>query len=467
MTDQVGRSKRPRENEIDVKPKHAFMKVGDERPDETIENPEVRTKYTLAGKIVREALNVAISMCSQPGSMTKEICTACDEFIQSACEKVYTKTLDQYTQSTLAKGISCPTCVSVNQVVCHFSSSNESIELKEGDIVKISISCHIDGYPTMACHTLCVAPIQKISEEANMEATEESSIDISLLSYRRLALIHACEEAMAAILQQFRPGHTNKLIADCMSQVADKYNVRVLPNALSHEMKRYILNGRNVIVNRTLLGASSRDAHEFEIEANKIYHVDVLFGMLDKSVEVGTRDVFSFPTHIANVTEREEPKMFDLVPSDDHASTIFVRNVNRKAIRPKTANEALVIVKHNFLAFPFLGDAVFPESKAKSGAATKSLVENNLLDPLPVLESKKYVTTARFCCTVLVTSKETIVLCGGPLESGSSSVINQMRSHPINATSLEAVKQRISNESLARKICGPVEPCLELSNKSG
>lgn len=51
-----------------------------------------------------------------------------------------------------------PTCVSVNNCVCHFSPllSEPPVVLKVGQVVKIDLGAHIDGYIASAAHTVVV-----------------------------------------------------------------------------------------------------------------------------------------------------------------------------------------------------------------------------------------------------------------------------------------------------------------------
>uniref|UniRef100_A0A7S4UPN8 Peptidase M24 domain-containing protein n=1 Tax=Paramoeba aestuarina TaxID=180227 RepID=A0A7S4UPN8_9EUKA len=395
-------------------------------------------------------MNIAIAMSKTPGVTTKDICLGCDAHIQTACEKVYIHTVDPVTKGTLAKGICFPTCVSLNEIVCHYSSSNIPLHLKTDDIVRISMGCQIDGYPVMAGHTF------RLTQNTEDETTVMPTTSQTLLSHRRLSLIHACDEAMKAVVAAFRPGAMNTDIAGVIAKIANKYNVQVLPNALSHEMKRYILNGRNVIVNRDLLATLQRDAHEFEVQENQVYHIDVVFGMLDNpSLSNGK---ICFPSHVAHPTERGEQKVFDLVPSDEHDCTVFVRNVTKRPIRLQTANTALTTIKHQFLTFPFRGYSIFPDSLTKSKIAINSLVENSLIDTLPVLTSKKHMTAARFCCTILVTKKETVVLAGNIEDAERIAEVESLRK---DTSVIESTKALEHNDNLTGRIFGPVEALLK------
>lgn len=58
----------------------------------------------------------------------------------------------------MKKGIAFPTCLSVNNCVCHFSPirSEPDILLKDGDVVKIDLGAHIDGFIAVAAFTTII-----------------------------------------------------------------------------------------------------------------------------------------------------------------------------------------------------------------------------------------------------------------------------------------------------------------------
>lgn len=67
------------------------------------------------------------------GSSVREICEFGDQLITDETSKVFKK------EKELKKGIAFPTCVSVNNCICHFSpiASEPDYILKEGDVVKV------------------------------------------------------------------------------------------------------------------------------------------------------------------------------------------------------------------------------------------------------------------------------------------------------------------------------------------
>jgi methionine aminopeptidase len=67
------------------------------------------------------------------------------------------KTFSNKKSKKLERGIAFPCCLSVNEVAGHFSPCPEdSIKLKNGDVVKIDLGAHIDGFAAMVAHTVVV-----------------------------------------------------------------------------------------------------------------------------------------------------------------------------------------------------------------------------------------------------------------------------------------------------------------------
>lgn len=61
----------------------------------------------------------------------------------------------------MEKGIAFPTCISINEVCGHYSplvsdaedKEKDEATLKDGDILKIDLGVHIDGYIALLGHT--------------------------------------------------------------------------------------------------------------------------------------------------------------------------------------------------------------------------------------------------------------------------------------------------------------------------
>jgi len=70
-----------------------------------------------------------------------------------------------------------PTTISVNEVCAHNSPLPEdSTSIKEGDLVKIELGVHIDGFPAFVGHTLVV--------KSDNEPVTGAKADVILAAYK-------------------------------------------------------------------------------------------------------------------------------------------------------------------------------------------------------------------------------------------------------------------------------------------
>lgn len=67
------------------------------------------------------------------GASVRELCTLGDKMLGEETVKVFKK------DKEIKKGIAFPTCLSVNNCICHFSPlvSDADVVLKDGDVVKV------------------------------------------------------------------------------------------------------------------------------------------------------------------------------------------------------------------------------------------------------------------------------------------------------------------------------------------
>ncbi|XP_023217707.1 proliferation-associated protein 2G4-like [Centruroides sculpturatus] len=103
-----------------------------EENEPTIAQDLVVTKYKMAGEMVNRVLNNLIKKC-QPGESVINICELGDKLLLEETGKVFKR------EKEMKKGIAFPTCLSVNNCICHFSplKSEPDYILKVGDMVKL------------------------------------------------------------------------------------------------------------------------------------------------------------------------------------------------------------------------------------------------------------------------------------------------------------------------------------------
>ena len=99
--------------------------------------------------------------------------------------------------SYFVSGISFPCCISVNNCICHFSpttnNKQEDVELKAGDLVKIDMGAHVDGFIAVVAHTIVVPG-------------EGEGGDKKMAEGRKADAILAAHYASEAALRLVKPG---------------------------------------------------------------------------------------------------------------------------------------------------------------------------------------------------------------------------------------------------------------------
>ena len=90
------------------------MSDGEEETKYTLAMPDVVTKYMAAAEIANDAIK-EVTKALKPGVRIVEICQLGDDYILKRTSAVYNKS------KKVDKGIAFPTCLSVNNVVGHFS----------------------------------------------------------------------------------------------------------------------------------------------------------------------------------------------------------------------------------------------------------------------------------------------------------------------------------------------------------
>jgi curved DNA binding protein len=214
-------------------------------------NDQVVTKLRTCGDIVNAALQLAASMCVE-GAKIATVCDAADALITEKCGAIYNK------PKGIDKGIAFPTCVSVNQIVCHYSplSSVDGAPLKAGDVVKIDCGAQVDGHASLGAHTVVVAGgAEKLTGDA-------------------ANCVAAAYTAAALAARMLKVGNTNAQVTAMFAQVAADFGVSTVAGVLSHKMEQHRLD-----TTTSIIGQEDQDTHveEYEFEANDVFAVDCVF----------------------------------------------------------------------------------------------------------------------------------------------------------------------------------------------
>jgi len=312
-----------------------------------LSNPDVTTKYRAAGDIVNKALQKVMDACV-PDADIATICDMGDKIMEEETGKLYNK--KDKDGRKMEKGIAFPTCISVNELLGHFSPlKGESKQLQAGDIAKIDLACHIDGFIAAAAHTVIVGG----------EKVEEKKADV----------IHAAWNAAEAALRLVQPGNTNTQVTQAFAKIAEDFGVKPMQGVLSHQLKKHVIDG-----NRTIICAETETekVEEFEFELNEVYSIDIV---------MSTGEGKGKETELRN--------------------TVYKRAVeNSYLLKTQKARQFISEVNKRFPALPFTLRAIEDEQVARVGVSEAK--RHELLDEYPILKEAPTAVVAQFKFTLLL-----------------------------------------------------------------
>jgi curved DNA binding protein len=329
-----------------------------------LSNPDVINKYRTAGEFANFALNEVLKAC-QVGAKVIDLCKLGDEQILSKTNTVFNKTvLVKGEKVKVEKGVAFPTCISINNVLGNFCprESDSVVTLQKGDVAKIELGVHLDGYIAIATHTIVVG-----EEEA---------------TGRKADVILAAQTALEASLRLIKPGTQSSEIIDVVKRVSAAYGVTAVDSVACSTMRRFVIESNKHV---PIAPRPEEKNESFAIEENDVFALE-----------------FSFTTgDIGKCSDK------------DGNTTVFRRAVDvTYMLKLKAARTLLSEINALYPSVPFS----FRTLEAKLGATAKlglrELLDHQLLHPYPVMTDKKDEFIATFKCTCLVTANGLIKITG-------------------------------------------------------
>ncbi|XP_075997269.1 proliferation-associated protein 2G4-like [Genypterus blacodes] len=337
--------------------------MSDDEQEQTIAEDLVVTKYKMGGDIANQALRLVVET-AKPGVSVLSLCEKGDAYIMAETGKVFKKEKD------MKKGIAFPTSVSVNNCVCHFSplKSDPDHTLKDGDLVKIDLGVHVDGFIANVAHSFVVG------------ATKENPI-----TGRKADVIKAAHLCAEAALRLVKPGSQNTQVTEAWNKIAQSFKCTPIEGMLSHQLKQHVIDGEKTIIQNPS-DQQRKDHEKAEFEVHEVYAVDVLISSGEgKAKDGGLR------------------------------TTIYKRDPSKQyGLKMKTSRIFLSEVERRFDAMPFTLRAFEDEAKARLGVL--ECARHELLQPFSVLHEKEGEFVAQFKFTVLLMANGPHRITNGPLE---------------------------------------------------
>lgn len=164
--------------------------------------------YEKSGKIAAEALLFGKKLIKE-GEKLLEISKKVEEKIKE-----------------LNGELAFPTQVSINEVAAHYCPDiNDETVIKQGDLVKLDIGVHVDGY------------------------IGDTALSVDVGSDKHLELIRASKDALRVAIENMKPEIELREVGKAIEEVIVGYGFHPIKNLSGHEIKNYELHAGSVVPN--------------------------------------------------------------------------------------------------------------------------------------------------------------------------------------------------------------------------
>ncbi len=235
---------------------------------EQLEDGKTVEKYKVGGIIVENIINGILNNVKPQETLNK---------LYEIGYNLYNIEMNKYFNKKKlvnGKGIAFPLSLSLNNVAGYYINKKSNTILKEGDILKIELGVHIDGYPSVTCITKLVTN------------------DKTKCDKNKLKLIDALNEAKREALKLIKPESSNIKLVKKMEYIANKYGLNLLtcngknekaPGVISYQMSQNVIDGKNDDDDdnlHKLILLRWNETFDFELsendfEENEVYGIDI------------------------------------------------------------------------------------------------------------------------------------------------------------------------------------------------
>ncbi|PTB43235.1 uncharacterized protein TrAFT101_001783 [Trichoderma asperellum] len=349
--------------------------------DYTLNNPDTLTKYKTAAQISEKVLAAVSELCV-PGAKIVDVCQQGDKLLEEELAKVY-------RGKKIVKGFSHPTTVSPSSYVTPYTplttdESEASIEIKEGEAIKIQLGAQIDGFGSIVCNTVLATSKEKAAEPVTgrdadlILATHYANELLLRLMIPPGLLAQGTDEEKAKAASQKAP--TQSKISSLLEKVCEAYDCKLVESTTSWLFARNEIEGSKKIVVAPAEGTKGDGVPE----------VGEVWGV-ETGVSLGSGKVKTL----------------------DHRATLHRRTTQTYQLKRPTSRKILSEVQKKFGTFPFSLRQLDDERDAKSGVV--ECVRNNVFRQYEMVGDKDNSPVARLLTTFAIT-KNGITKLGGPPE---------------------------------------------------
>jgi len=239
-------------------------------------------------------------------------------------------------------GIAFPCDVNINQVAAHYASPvGDQTIIQQGQMVKVDLGVHIDGYIADTAVTICLDPALT-------------------------QMVKAAEEALSVAIQTVKAGARASDIGATIEHTIKNRGFRPIRNLTGHKLSRYIVHA-----GRSIPNVAGFELHR--LEEDEVYAIEP-FTVLNNSVG----EVRDGPP--SNIYRWERKKNFEGVPK-----------------------QMLAFIQQEYRTLPFASRWIFNKFPGPEGvSAFSDLLNSRCIMSYPQLLEKSGGAVAQAEHTVIV-----------------------------------------------------------------
>jgi curved DNA binding protein len=286
-----------------------------------------------------------------------------DQLLAEQSAKVFKK------EKEMKKGIAFPTCVSINNCICHFSplKSDPEVEFKDGDMVKIDLGAHIDGFVAVVAHTLVIG------------ASKDKPV-----TGRKGDVMTAAHLAAEAAIRLLKPDGENLAVTEGIQKVAESFNCKPIEGMLSHQLKQHVIDGEKAIIQNPT-EAQRKEHEKCKFEVHEVYAVDILI----------------------STGEGKGREM-------DARTTVYKKKDTVYNLKMKASRQFFSEMEKKYSNMPFSLRSFDDEKKARMGVI--ECAKHDLVEPFTVLWEREGEFVAQFKFVVLLMPNGPMKITGLPFD---------------------------------------------------
>jgi len=218
----------------------------------------------------------------------------------------------------------------------------------------------------------------------------------------------ACAYTAAdAAFRLLKPGTKNTALTEVIGKTCSEFKCNAVQGVLSHQMKRFVIDGEKVILNRSDV---DQKVDEFEFVQNEVFAIDIVVSTgAGKPNEVDER---------TTIYKRAPDATYNL--KRKVSRQVFSDIIKKHAVFPFNIRDLDTKIQRGDKETPEKGEKE-KEGKEKGGSqianfAIKECVEHELVHPYPVLFEKAGELVAHVKFTALLLPTGTVKITGIPFD---------------------------------------------------